>query len=99
MTLYLAKERNLDNQCPLWARAILFQLPNGAILLLYKRMITSALKEREQVRLKQPCFSSLQFGCFRHPCHLLYFVLRYCIDSALIIIQEDIWQLPQREAP
>jgi hypothetical protein len=56
-------------------------------------------QEEGQVRLEQPCFSSLLFGCFRHPWHLLYFVVRYCTDSALIIIQEDVWQLPQRVAP
>jgi len=84
-----------DNQCPLWVCTILFQLPIGATLL-YDHF---GPREEGQVRLEQPCFSSLLFGCFRHPWHLLYFVVRYCTDSALIINQEDVWQLPQRVAP
>lgn len=56
-------------------------------------------REEGQVRLEPPCFLWFLFGSFRHPWHLLYFVVRYCTDAALIIIQEEVWQLLQRETP
>jgi hypothetical protein len=40
-------------------------------------------------------------GCshHRHLQYLLDHVVRHCAYLALIIIQEDVWQLPQKEAP
>jgi hypothetical protein len=66
-------------------------------------MISLALNAEGTGAMRQ---SSLVFhrSCLAAPISAIvgacwYFVVRYRTYPALIITQEDVWQLPQREAP